>query len=92
VLFVGAVTLFALTAPFDRKRRALHLYTCAWAYHYVSCLPLWSARFENREHVEPGRAYIIVANHQSLGDILVLFGLFKHYKWVMSASASFLSW
>jgi 1-acyl-sn-glycerol-3-phosphate acyltransferase len=48
----------------------------------VKLLPLWSARFEGREHIRPGRTYVIVANHQSLGDILVLFGLFKHYKWV----------
>ena len=28
----------------------------------------------------------IDANHQSLGDILVLFGLRKHFKWVSKAS------
>jgi 1-acyl-sn-glycerol-3-phosphate acyltransferase len=82
VLFVGALALFLLTAPFDRKRALLHLYTCAWAYHYVSCLPLWRARFSGREHIRSGQTYVLVANHQSMGDILVLFGLFKHYKWV----------
>jgi 1-acyl-sn-glycerol-3-phosphate acyltransferase len=82
VLFVGALLLFACTAPFDRRRAALHLYTCAWAYHYVRLLPLWSAEFSGRDHVEDGQTYVLVANHQSLGDILVLFGLFKHFKWV----------
>jgi 1-acyl-sn-glycerol-3-phosphate acyltransferase len=82
VLFAGALVLFALTAPIDRRRKLLHLYTCAWAYHYVKVLPLWSARFDGRSHVRDDRTYVLVANHQSLGDILVLFGLFKHYKWV----------
>jgi 1-acyl-sn-glycerol-3-phosphate acyltransferase len=82
VLFVGALVLFVLTAPFDRRRAALHIYTCAWAYHYVKSLPLWKAEFEGLEHIRPGQTYMLVANHQSLGDILVLFGLFKHYKWV----------
>jgi 1-acyl-sn-glycerol-3-phosphate acyltransferase len=82
VLFVGALALFLLTLPFDRRRALLHLYTCAWAYHYVKVLPLWTARFEGIEHILPGRTYMLVANHQSLGDILVLFGLFRHYKWV----------
>jgi 1-acyl-sn-glycerol-3-phosphate acyltransferase len=82
VLFVFALALFALTVPFDRRRALLHLYTCAWAYHYVKCLPLWHAEFEGREHIQRGHTYMLVANHQSLGDILVLFGLFKHYKWV----------
>ena len=82
VLFVGALALFLLTAPFDRRRALLHLYTCAWAFHYVSCLPLWRARFTGRERIVAGRTYVLIANHQSMGDILVLFGLFKHYKWV----------
>lgn len=82
VLFVGALALFLITVPFDRRRALLHIYTCAWAYHYVKLLPLWKAKFEGREHVRPGQTYMLVANHQSLGDILVLFGLFKHYKWV----------
>ncbi|HMI93606.1 MAG TPA: lysophospholipid acyltransferase family protein [Polyangiales bacterium] len=82
VLFVGALLLFAATVAFDRRRALLHLYTCAWAYHYVRLLPLWRARFIDRERIAGGRTYVLVANHQSLGDILVLFGLFKHYKWV----------
>lgn len=82
LLFVGALALFLLTIAFDRRRAILHLYTCAWAYHYVACLPLWSARFSGRERIQSGKTYVLVANHQSMGDILVLFGLFKHYKWV----------
>ena len=82
VLFAGALLLFAGSVAFDRRRALLHLYTCAWAYHYVWLLPLWRARFSGRERIRSDRTYVLVANHQSLGDILVLFGLFKHYKWV----------
>jgi 1-acyl-sn-glycerol-3-phosphate acyltransferase len=82
VLFAGALLIFLFTLPFDRRRAVLHLYTCGWAYHYVRLLPFWRARFTGREHIRGGRTYVLVANHQSLGDILVLFGLFKHYKWV----------
>lgn len=82
VLFVGALLLFLATLAFDRRRALLHLYTCAWAYHYVRLLPLWRAHFSGRERVAAGQTYVLVANHQSLGDILVLFGLFRHYKWV----------
>jgi 1-acyl-sn-glycerol-3-phosphate acyltransferase len=82
ILWAVAVLLFVLTVPFDRRRRILHLYTCAWAFHYVKLLPLWRPHFHGREHIRPDRTYVLVANHQSLGDILVLFGLFKHFKWV----------
>jgi 1-acyl-sn-glycerol-3-phosphate acyltransferase len=35
-----------------------------------------------RKNIKRGMTYIIVSNHQSMVDILVLFGLFRHYKWV----------
>lgn len=84
--WLGSLVVAAVTLPFDhQQRRALHLYTCAWGHHYVSALPLWSATWSGREHIAPNQTYMLVSNHQSWGDILVLFGLFKHYKWVSKA-------
>jgi 1-acyl-sn-glycerol-3-phosphate acyltransferase len=37
---------------------------------------------EGREKVRPGATYLMVANHQSLLDILVLFRTFVHFKWL----------
>lgn len=94
-LFAGALLTRGLTAPFDPERKWLHLYTSAWAYHYVKLLPLWRTSFSGVQHIQNGRTYVIVANHQSLGDILVLFGLFKHYKWVSKRSifkVPFIGW
>ncbi len=39
-------------------------------------------RVEGREKVRPGATYLMVANHQSLLDILVLFRTFAHFKWL----------
>lgn len=82
LLFFGALVVFACTAPFDGRRRLLQQYTCAWGYHYLGALPLWRASVEGTARIRDDRTYVLVANHQSLGDILLLFGLFKHYKWV----------
>ena len=38
-----------------------------------------------REKIDPHTTYVIVSNHQSLVDILVLFLLFRHFKWVSKA-------
>ena len=35
VFFLGALLVWAVTAPFDRRKVALHLYSCAWAVFYV---------------------------------------------------------
>lgn len=81
-VFPVAVTIWLVTLPFDRKRKVLHLFTCAWASLYVWINPMWPVRIVGREHIEPNVPYVMVANHLSLLDILVLFRLFRHFKWV----------
>ncbi len=81
-MFPIAVLVWAVTAPFDRRRRLLHQFTCFWGSLYTWFNPAWRVRVEGREKVRPGVAYVMVANHQSLLDILVLFRLFVHFKWV----------
>lgn len=82
LLFPIAVLIWAVTAPFDRRRIALHRFTCFWASLYTWCNPGWPVTITGREHIEAGRTYMLVANHLSLLDILVLFRLFKDFKWV----------
>jgi len=82
ILFVGAVLVWLVTVPFDRRLRALHLYACAWASLYTYVFPYWTTTVRNRERLRNDRAYVVVANHQSLLDILVLFRLYRHFKWV----------
>ncbi len=82
LLFPVALVVWALTAPFDRKLTLLHRFTCFWASLYSWLNPAWRVRIEGREKIRPGVAYVMVANHQSLLDIFVLFRLFAHFKWV----------
>jgi 1-acyl-sn-glycerol-3-phosphate acyltransferase len=85
LLFVGALATFLVTAPFDRRRVVLHLYSCAWASFYIVANPLWSERFSGRERLPWKGAAVLVANHLSILDILVLYGLFRPFKWVSKA-------
>jgi 1-acyl-sn-glycerol-3-phosphate acyltransferase len=85
LLFPVALVVWAVTAPFDRRLRVQHAFTCFWASLYSWLNPLWRVRVEGREHIRPGRTYVMVANHQSFLDILILFRLFRHFKWVSKA-------
>jgi 1-acyl-sn-glycerol-3-phosphate acyltransferase len=85
VFFAGAVLIWAVTAPFDRRRVVLHLYSAAWATFYVRLNPLWRLRTVGRSLLPWRGAAVIVANHASLIDILVLFDLFRPFKWVSKA-------
>ena len=92
---MGAVVIWALTRPFDPDGRVLHLYSCFWARHYLYVNPLWSLRVQGREHLPWRGSAVLVANHESLGDILVVFGLYRPFKWVSKAEnfkLPFLGW
>jgi len=80
--FLGAMVIFAVTALVDRRRIVLHLYSCAWASFFVAVNPLWRLRISGRDRLPWRGPAVLVANHASLVDILVLFGLFRPYKWV----------
>lgn len=81
--WVGGVLVWLLTVPFDPKQRRLtHAYTSFWAAQYLYMMPFLVVRVKGRSHFERRRTYVVVANHVSLGDILVLFCLHRHFKWV----------
>jgi len=82
VLYPVAVMIWVLTVAFDRRLVVLHRFTCFWASLYTWFNPAWPVTLEGREKIRPGTTYVMVANHLSLLDILVLFRLFRHFKWV----------
>src|SRR5262249_48596913 len=69
-LFPIAVLIWLVTSPFDARRAILHRFTCFWASLYTWLNPAWPVRIDGREHVRPGVTYVMVANHQSMLDIL----------------------
>jgi 1-acyl-sn-glycerol-3-phosphate acyltransferase len=95
VFVAGAAIVCALTFPFDRNRKLLHLYACCWGHHYIRINPFWRCTFEGVDNIDSRTTYVLVANHQSLWDIMVLYGLFKPFKWVSKASVMripFIGW
>lgn len=80
--FLGALGIFLLTVLVDRRRVVLHLYTCFWACFYIYANPLWRLAVTGRSRLPWRGPAVIVANHTSLIDILVLFALYRPFKWV----------
>ena len=95
VLFVVGLAIFLVTTPFDRNGRVQHLYSCAWAQLYFWVNPTWRLQVQGRERLPWRGAAVLVSNHQSLADVLVLFGLYRPFKWVSKASVfrvPFIGW
>jgi 1-acyl-sn-glycerol-3-phosphate acyltransferase len=81
-LFPVAVLIWLPSLVLDPRRRVLHLFTCFWASLYTWLNPVWPVRILHRERIVSDRPTVMVANHLSLLDILILFRLFTHFKWV----------
>ena len=81
-LFPVAVLIWALTAVFDLRLVWLHRFTSFWASLYTWLNPAWPVTLEGRQRIPRDVACVIVSNHQSFVDILVLFRLRTHFKWV----------
>ncbi len=82
VLFPIALVVWLVTAPFDPRRRWLHRFTSFWASLYTWLNPAWPVEIEGRERLYEASPAVLVANHLSLVDILVLFRLQSDFKWV----------
>lgn len=82
VLYPIALLLYIFTAPFDKRRVILHRFSCFWGSLYIWLQPLWKVTWEGKEHIKNDQAYVYVANHQALLDIIVIYTLFRHFKWV----------
>jgi 1-acyl-sn-glycerol-3-phosphate acyltransferase len=86
LIFPFTFLIWILTVLFDRRRFILHKITCFWAALYLGINPYWKTRIEGKQKFDAKTTYVIVSNHQSGVDILVLFRLYRHYKWVAKQS------
>ncbi|HEX2871343.1 MAG TPA: lysophospholipid acyltransferase family protein [Polyangiaceae bacterium] len=95
ILFVPALALFLLTAWWDPKRRWLRRYTTYWGAHYLTWAPFAGVKVSGREHLKGVTGCVYVVNHQSMCDILAVYGTYLDLAWVSKIEnfyAPFLGW
>lgn len=85
LVWVASLISIALAGPWDRDRRIAHRCIRAWAWAVVRLNPYWTLAIDDRAHLDPRRAYIFVANHQSLADVVVLPHIRLPYKCLAKA-------
>ncbi|MBI3306669.1 MAG: 1-acyl-sn-glycerol-3-phosphate acyltransferase [Candidatus Omnitrophica bacterium] len=93
----GLIVLTPFSLIFDRRRRRLeHLVARWWARFIIVTSLVWRLKRGGTENIQPGKHYVIVANHQSILDILVvLAGLELQFKFLAKKelfSIPFLGW
>jgi len=86
VLFVFLIFVISPVYLIDRKRRAGHWLASLWGQTIVFFNPFWDVRIIGRENLDRKKAYVIVSNHQSMGDVIALYFLNTHFKWLAKES------
>lgn len=82
IFFAFNILVWLFTAWWDKELRLLHRYSIFWAMFYIRINPFWKIDIQGEEHIRKGQPYIIISNHQSAMDIVLLYRLRMHFKWV----------
>lgn len=86
LLFLVDAVLTIILFPFDKKRKILHLQSVWWAKAIIGCNPYWHIQVSGLENINKDETYVVVANHQSLADIIVMYKTSMQFKWVAKDS------
>jgi 1-acyl-sn-glycerol-3-phosphate acyltransferase len=82
LLFPVSLFIWFITFPFDNERMIMHRWL-VWQSNFFSySVPLWKIKVEGREKARKGTPYIIISNHQSTLDVLILNCLRYQFRWI----------
>jgi 1-acyl-sn-glycerol-3-phosphate acyltransferase len=83
---LGLIFVLPLSLIFDHKTRYLmHAVAVIWGKSIMGSTPVWRLHVNGHENIEKGKNYVIIANHQSMLDILVALAglpLSLHFKFM----------
>ncbi len=86
--------IWILTVAFDKNLFVLHYFANIWGSSFTVLVPGWKIEIIGKEKLN-NNAKIIVANHQSQEDILLMYRLGVPFRWISKAevfSIPFYGW
>ncbi len=94
-LFFTDLFFTIILFPFDKKRKFVHAQCYWWAGAIIGMNPYWTIRVKGLENIDSRKTYVIVANHQSMADVIVMYKIRAQFKWIAKESlfkVPFLGW
>jgi 1-acyl-sn-glycerol-3-phosphate acyltransferase len=82
ITFPVTLVFWLLLYPFDRKRNLTHWLLTHESFLLSFLMPIWKIHIEGREKAIKGTTYVVISNHQSTLDILLMNSLRYNYKWI----------
>jgi len=87
ILFLAPVFIITwiFTVFFDERLYFLSNVALFWGSLFTRLSPWWHVRVFGKEKIKKDEVYVVVSNHQSLEDIIVMYRLGKPFRWVSKA-------
>ena len=86
ILYLAMLFFTVILYPFDKQRKIAHAQCYWWSDILVRFNPFWKISVSGLENIDKKKRYVMVANHQSLADIIVLYQIKTQFKWVAKES------
>ncbi len=80
-MFISQAIIIILF-PFDKNRKLVHCQCFWWADSIIRLNPYWKVDVDGLENIDKNKTYVVIANHQSMADILVMYKIKIQFKWV----------
>ena len=80
--FLASLALKIMPFPIPNREKLVHAQCFWWSDALVALNPYWKLKVEGLENIDHNRTYVIVANHQSLADIIIIYKTHMYFKWV----------
>ncbi len=82
LMYLAGAPIFLVTWAFDRKRAIPHWWAARWGRGVLKINSLWTPSVRYPERVLRDRPLVVIANHQGMGDIMMMYCLDLHFKWI----------
>lgn len=80
--FLVSLALSIILFPFPFREEMVHAQCFWWSDAIIALNPYWAISIKGLENIDPSKTYVIVANHQSLADIVIIYQTRMYFKWV----------
>lgn len=87
--------IWLVALPFDPGRKIIHTILVWQSSLVMQIMPVWKVRVSGKEKYSGGQVYVIISNHQSILDILLVNSLRFRFKWISkieNTKVPFLGW
>lgn len=80
--FLASLVLKIMPFPIPNREKLVHAQCFWWSDALVALNPYWKLKVEGLENIDHDQTYVIVANHESFADIILIYRTHMYFKWV----------